>query len=79
MFQFHEGPIKTNVRAVQAVAKMGSNSMKVRLKPDPKKSAYNGTKFQFHEGPIKTVQHLLTLSSSIAFQFHEGPIKTLVP
>ena len=54
-FQFHEGPIKTTEKREKALAKMGFNSMKVRLKPDNcHLVVFRAFEFQFHEGPIKT-------------------------
>ena len=55
MFQFHEGPIKTNLARIEAGRYSGFNSMKVRLKPPPQGAEQGEKEFQFHEGPIKTL------------------------
>ena len=76
MFQFHEGPIKTNLARIEAGRYSGFNSMKVRLKPPPQGAEQGEKEFQFHEGPIKTGPNLKNGRKPIEFQFHEGPIKT---
>ena len=55
LFQFHEGPIKTNGGRLYRNISHGFNSMKVRLKRKTAHvHAFQLTPFQFHEGPIKT-------------------------
>ena len=77
LFQFHEGPIKTNTQILQLQAEGSFNSMKVRLKLTIKKTltlrifCFNSMKVRLKQlaGFDPTYNDL--------FQFHEGPIKTL--
>ena len=76
-FQFHEGPIKTQVYTDALTRYCSFNSMKVRLKREKVEAfTLNLSPFQFHEGPIKTRALPRSICPGSGFQFHEGPIKT---
>ena len=63
MFQFHEGPIKTNCNALMVCAALGFNSMKVRLKLEKNNNIFRSfTGFNSMKVRLKLCKtHTLTL------------------
>ena len=77
-FQFHEGPIKTNLANYNNLQVYSFNSMKVRLKLiNLLVYLFRNMKFQFHEGPIKTAEQSERARIELSFNSMKVRLKLL--